>query len=69
MKKAWPTAGFWRMKGRPKESLALRLGKDRATIANMLRLLKLPTSIQQDLMEGRISMGHARSARRLEGRS
>jgi ParB family chromosome partitioning protein len=46
--------------GATQESLALRLGKDRATITNTLRLLKLPTSIQQDLMEGRISMGHAR---------
>src|SRR4030042_6302835 len=46
--------------GVTQESLALRLGKDRATIANTLRLLKLPTSIQKDLMENRLSMGHAR---------
>ena len=46
--------------GATQESLAIRLGKDRATIANTLRLLKLPTSIQKDLMEGRLSMGHAR---------
>jgi ParB family chromosome partitioning protein len=46
--------------GATQESLAARLGKDRATIANMVRLLKLPTSIQKDLMENRISMGHAR---------
>ena len=46
--------------GATQESLATRLGKDRATITNTLRLLKLPTSIQKDLMDGRISMGHAR---------
>jgi ParB family chromosome partitioning protein len=46
--------------GATQESLAARLGKDRATIANMVRLLKLPTSIQKDLMENRLSMGHAR---------
>ena len=46
--------------GATQESLAIRLGKDRATIANTLRLLKLPTSIQKDLMEGRLSMGHSR---------
>lgn len=46
--------------GATQESLAARIGKDRATIANTLRLLKLPASIQKDLMDGRISMGHAR---------
>ncbi|MFO7783641.1 MAG: ParB/RepB/Spo0J family partition protein [Thermodesulfobacteriota bacterium] len=42
------------------ETLARRLGKDRSTITNMLRLLTLPSLIQQDLLEGRLSMGHAR---------
>lgn len=42
------------------EALAERLGKDRSTITNMLRLLKLPKTIQKDLLEDRISMGHAR---------
>jgi ParB family chromosome partitioning protein len=36
------------------------VGKDRSTIANMLRLLTLPQDIQKDLIEGRLSMGHAR---------
>jgi len=40
--------------------LARKLGKDRSTIANMVRLLKLPKVIQQDLVEDRLSMGHAR---------
>lgn len=42
------------------EHLGKRLGKDRTTITNMLRLLKLPKIIQQDLVEDRLSMGHAR---------
>ena len=42
------------------EMLSRRLGKDRSTIANLLRLLKLPTPIQQDVIDDRLSMGHAR---------
>jgi ParB family chromosome partitioning protein len=42
------------------DSLAKRLGKNRSTITNMLRLLSLPDYIQSDLLEERISMGHAR---------
>ena len=42
------------------EILAKKVGKDRSTITNLLRLLNLPESIQKDLIEGRISMGHAR---------
>jgi ParB family chromosome partitioning protein len=40
--------------------VAKRLGKDRSTIANMLRLLKLPAYAQKDVIDGRLSMGHAR---------
>ena len=42
------------------EMLAKRLGKDRSTITNTLRLLKLPRVIQEDLIEDRLTMGHAR---------
>ena len=42
------------------EDLAKAIGRDRSTITNMLRLLKLPKNIQKDVMEGRLSMGHAR---------
>ncbi|RJR52640.1 MAG: ParB/RepB/Spo0J family partition protein [Desulfobacteraceae bacterium] len=42
------------------DALAKRLGKDRSTITNMLRLLKLPRPVQEDLLEDRLSMGHAR---------
>ena len=43
------------------EQLATRTGKDRTTITNLLRLLKLPRDIQQLVAEKRISMGHARA--------
>ena len=42
------------------EALSKRVGKDRSTIANFLRLLKLPAIIQQDLIDGRLTAGHAR---------
>lgn len=43
------------------EELARRVGKDRTSIANCLRLLKLPAIIQDDLRAGRLTMGHARA--------
>lgn len=46
--------------GTTQESLAKRLGKDRSSIANLLRLLKLPVIIQKDVIDGQLSMGHAR---------
>ena len=42
------------------EALAQRLGKDRSTIANLVRLLNLPIHIQQDVIDKRLHMGHAR---------
>jgi ParB family chromosome partitioning protein len=38
-----------------------RVGKNRATVTNFLRLLKLPSTIQKGLSEGKISTGHARA--------
>ena len=43
------------------ENLSQRVGKKRATVANYLRLLKLPAEIQIGLREDKISMGHARA--------
>ena len=43
------------------EQVAERVGKDRATVANFLRLLRLPAEIQKSLIEGEISAGHARA--------
>ncbi len=42
------------------EVLAKKLGKERPTVTNMLRLLSLPKIMQEDLLEERLSMGHAR---------
>lgn len=46
--------------GATQDSLAKRIGKERTTITNLLRLLKLPLFAQKDLIDGRLSMGHAR---------
>jgi ParB family transcriptional regulator, chromosome partitioning protein len=43
------------------DDVGKRTGKDRATITNMLRLLRLPPDIQQLVAEHRLSMGHARA--------
>jgi len=43
------------------EELGERVGKDRSSVANFLRLLKLPDVIQADLRSGRLTMGHARA--------
>ena len=47
--------------GLTQERLSERVGKKRATIANYLRLLKLPAEIQVGLKDKRIDMGHARA--------
>lgn len=47
--------------GWTQEELAQRVGRDRSSIANCLRLLKLPELIQADLRSGRLTMGHARA--------
>lgn len=43
------------------ETLSARVGRDRSTIANMVRLLSLPPGLQEDLEVGRLSVGHARA--------
>ena len=43
------------------EQMAVRTGKDRATVANFLRLLRLPASVQARVEAGDISFGHARA--------
>ena len=48
------------------EDMSDRVGKKRSTIANYLRLLKLPAEIQHGLREKQISMGHARALINIE---
>jgi ParB family chromosome partitioning protein len=43
------------------EQVAERMGKDRSTVANFIRLLKLPPDIQMAVRSGQLSMGHARA--------
>ena len=51
------------------EELSERVGKERATIANYLRLLKLPDEIKAMLYSCALSMGHARALLSIDGRS
>ncbi|GMV21025.1 MAG: chromosome partitioning protein ParB [Acidimicrobiia bacterium] len=43
------------------EAIATQVGKDRATVANYMRLLRLPAEVRAALDEGALSMGHARA--------
>ncbi len=47
--------------GYTQEALGERLGKDRSTITNALRLLKLPTRVRSRVMSGELTEGHARA--------
>jgi ParB family chromosome partitioning protein len=51
------------------EDVARKVGKDRATVANFIRLLKLPADVQESVGRGEISMGHARAITGLSSRS
>ena len=46
--------------GLTQAQVAVKVGKDRSTVANALRLLRLPAVVQRALREGKISAGHAR---------
>jgi len=50
------------------EELSVRVGKERATVANYLRLLKLPGEIKSFVNDGTLTMGHARAILSIEGR-
>lgn len=49
------------------DEVAKRVGRERPTVANALRLLRLPKEIQLDVIGGQLSMGHARALLALEG--
>ncbi|MEK7197492.1 MAG: ParB/RepB/Spo0J family partition protein, partial [Nitrospirota bacterium] len=51
------------------EELSEKVGKERATVANYLRLLKLPEEIKSLISDGSLSMGHARAVLSIEGRA
>ena len=47
--------------GLTQEQLAERVGKERSSVTNTLRLLRLPDSIKESIVAGKLSMGHARA--------
>lgn len=49
------------LRGYSQEELGAAVGKDRSTVANAMRLLKLPPKVADLVLEGRLSMGHARA--------
>ncbi len=54
--------------GLTQEEVARRLGYERSTVANLVRLLELPLEIQEHVSRGTLSAGHARALLRLQGR-
>jgi len=52
--------------GLTQDEVAARVGKDRSTVANTIRLLKLPVAVRQLVEDDRLSMGHARALLGLE---
>jgi ParB family transcriptional regulator, chromosome partitioning protein len=48
------------------EEVARRVGKDRSTVANAIRLLRLPEKVREDVIQTKLSMGHARALLSLE---
>jgi ParB family transcriptional regulator, chromosome partitioning protein len=53
--------------GLTQEAIAQRVGKERSTVANGLRLLKLPAEVRDLVKDGQLDMGHARALLSLEG--
>ena len=54
-------AWAYHVEGLTQEQVAERMGKDRTTVTNYIRLLKLPPDIQLAVRTGSLSMGHARA--------
>jgi len=52
--------------GLTQEQIAARTGKERATVANYMRLLKLPSQVKDAVRSGDLSMGHARAVMALD---
>jgi ParB family chromosome partitioning protein len=55
--------------GLTQEEIARRVGKERATVANLLRLLRLPETVKGLVAGGELTMGHARALLAVENRS
>lgn len=51
----------------PQHNVADTVGRDRATVSNSLRLLQLPSEVQDDLKAGRLNVGHAKALLMVDG--
>lgn len=63
---AWAYKGIIDSLHITQDELALKLGKSRSGVTNVLGLLRLPTKVQDMILEGKLSMGHARELSKLE---
>ncbi len=63
---AWAYKGIIDSLHITQEELAIKLGKSRSSITNILGLLNLPTSVQNMILDGKLSMGHARELSKLD---
>jgi ParB family chromosome partitioning protein len=55
------------IEGLSQEEVAVKVGKNRATVANVLRLLKLPSEMQESVRKNELSPGHARAVLSVSG--
>lgn len=65
---AWAYKGIIDSLHITQDELATRLGKSRSSVTNVLGLLRLPASVQDMVLSGKLSMGHARELSKLEDR-
>ena len=65
---AWAYKGIIDSLHITQDELANKLGKSRSNITNVLGLLRLPAKVQDMVLDGRLSMGHARELSKLEDR-
>ena len=63
---AWAYKGIIDSLHITQEDLATKIGKSRSSVTNTLGLLRLPNSVQNMILEGKLSMGHARELSKLE---
>ena len=65
---AWAYKGIIDSLHITQDELAVKLGKSRSSVTNVLGLLRLPAAVQDMVLSGKISMGHARELSKLEDR-
>ena len=63
---AWAYKGIIDSLHITQDELASKIGKSRSSVTNTLGLLRLPNSVQNMILEGKISMGHARELSKIE---